>query len=83
MIHIIETERDVEFTSPMYFDRSELVKRKLSELNRDELQDLTCHLLNGLEKIHGNAERAAELTKKIDDEVSEFLGWKEDLNEGR
>lgn len=81
MIHVTETDGDIIFTSPMYFDRTEKVKRSLNELNVEELRDFTKYMLIGFEKVHGNLERAHEIVKKADEDTAQLLGWSEELEQ--
>lgn len=79
MIHIEEAVSNIKFASPMYFDRTEKVRRSIEELNLEEMRDLVKYLFIGFETVHGNIEKAREFIVKADDETSELLGWSEEL----
>lgn len=67
MITIPESNT-IRFPTDWYFERTERVREKIQDLSREELIDLTAHLMNHFSKIQGSMEQ-------INLQMEEILGW--------
>lgn len=72
MDNVKETSSTLGFAVPVFFERTERIRERIVDCNREELIDLSFHYLGKLEKIQG-------MLQATNDDLESFLGYHEQL----